>query len=464
MMRVRAVLHSVLGVALLSAMPAVSLCEEETQAESDVSRAVEQLEGALSSEPGLRPESRRRLLELLRLLADEQSLPDAGPTHGEVADIVDESIAASPATSDPSALDEIIERLAPYADFRFRHESTFPDDGRSDRHRQRLRLRFGVNYQATENLLVGARLRTGSRSDPRSPHVTLGDLFGALEVSLDRAFVTWKPAFFEDRCELTLGKFNHPLDRNPVYGELVQDADVQPEGCYARWVERDIGPLDRLQLVVGEYVLLEQSNAADAFATVAQLSGRFQLGAGFVADVALGYTFYTDLSPDGSTRIFNSNDGNRAVDRDGDGNVDDFASDFGILHPIVSLSWDGLGLPLTVAAEYIWNTEARTAEGQTSRDEGLAIGCSLGASRARGDIRFYYQWQLVEQDAVFSPFAQDDFLFATCHRSHLVGVSYRLSDGVEAQLWGLASRPDDRRAASFDDDGWRVRLDLNFKL
>ena len=119
--------------------------------------------------------------------------------------------------------------MALYGDFRLRYEGDFDLEEQPDRHRARIRFRLGANYEVVDDLLIGARIVTGDRGDPNSPHVTLGDGFKDFEISLDRAFASYRPGWFEG-SSLTAGKLAHPFDRNPVYGELVWDADVQPEG------------------------------------------------------------------------------------------------------------------------------------------------------------------------------------------------------------------------------------------
>ena len=117
---------------------------------------------------------------------------------------------------------------------------------------------------------------------------------------------------------------------------------------------------------------------------------------------------------------------------------------------------------MTFAGEYIKNTRA-----DIDADEGWALGLSLGSAAKKGDWRTYYQWQVIEQDAVFSAFAQDDFLFSTNHRSHLFGVNYQLTDKIGLHLWGLVSARDktfNTPTTDSDSDQWRVRLDLNVKL
>ena len=87
---------------------------------------------------------------------------------------------------------------------------------------------------------------------------------------------------------------------------------------------------------------------------------------------------------------------------------------------------------------------------------GYALGARWGNLSAVGNWRFAYQFQSIEQDAVFSPLAQDDFLLATGHESHLLSVERQLTEAVGVRLWALASEPEDG-----GDSAWRLRLDLN---
>ena len=179
-------------------------------------------------------------------------------------------------------------------------------------------------------------------------------------------------------------------------------------------------------------------------------------------NLALGYYLYTDPTPDGSRTILGDNAGNATVDTDGDGDADKFRSDFGILNPIIAFNYDGWKYPLTLSGEYILNTLARGGN-----DQGMAVGVALGKTQNKGDWQAYYQWQLVEQDAVFSPFSQDDFLFQTNHRSHIFGLRHQLTDNMGLHLWGLVSALDKTSPGSTTDsdrDQWRLRLDLDIKF
>lgn len=363
--------------------------------------------------------------------------------------------------SEPTPWIGIFEDLKLYGDLRLRHESSFRLDDQEDRNRERLRLRLGVNYRLTDELLMGARLVTGDPDDPNSPHVTLGDGFDKLAFNLDRVFLTYRPSWWEGSF-LTAGKFDHPFYRNPVYGELVWDADVQPEGAVAGVSLRDVLGLESMTVTVGGYTLLEQGGGKDAYLVVGELAGRMRLGESAHTTLATGYYLYGNPTPGGASTLLAENAGNAVVDTTGDGIPDEFVSDFGIWDTIVGLEHDGWSIPLKLSSEYIDNTRA-----ETDRDRGWAAGVALGSSAEKGDWRAYYQWQVVEQDAVFSPFAQDDFLLQTNHRSHVFGVNYQLTAGIGLHLWALVSARDATGTTPTTDseaDQWRIRLDLNVKL
>ncbi len=452
----------------LTLNPLSSLAQENKP--SSVEQALERFQSALEQEPGLAPQTKQALRDVVEALRSERSrAPEAAAltpspppvSKGEVAKAVDEYLATQPIAREKSTLEKTFEKFSLYGDVRLRHESSFELDDQPDRHRERIRLRLGTTYQITDDLLVGARLTTGNADDPRSPHTTLGNGFNRFSLTLDRAFATYRPPWLKGSVA-TAGKFAHPFYQNPVYGELVWDADVQPEGAVLGYSFSTPGRVKQLNLWAGEYILLEQSLSDEALASVVQASALLSLSPKLSANLAVGYYYYTDPTPSGASTVFKANAGNATIDRNGDGTPDDFASDFGILNPIVALTYNGWKLPATVSAEYILNTRARGG-----RDSGWAAGVAWGKAENKGDWRLYYQWQVVEQDAVFTPFAQDDFLFGANHRSHVFGANYQLANNVGLHLWGLISARDQTSPGTTTDSNqnqWRVRLDLNVKF
>ena len=109
---------------------------------------------------------------------------------------------------------------------------------------------------------------------------------------------------------------------NPVYGELVWDADVQPEGLATAYRIPGGDLFSDVTVRAGQYVLLEQNNAQDAYASVGQVSSTFDLGPLFRSQAAVAYYYYSDATPDGSTALLADNGGNATLDRNGDGKAD----------------------------------------------------------------------------------------------------------------------------------------------
>jgi hypothetical protein len=421
--------------------------------------ATARLKDALANDPALSAETKRALLEALEAL--ESKPPPAGDRGRQGTAEAAGAAAALQLPTETRFWDDLLEDLAFYGDFRLRLEGDFELDDRPERYRGRIRLRLGVNYQLSEDLLLGVRLTTGARGDPNSPHVTLGDGLDKFEVTIDRAFLSYRPAWLEGAA-LTAGKFAHPFYQNPVYGELVWDADVQPEGVAAGYKLSDLGWLESVELHAGEYVLLEQAGAEEALASVGQVFAVGSVAENTRLTVAAGYYLYTDATPGGADDLLLESEGNATEDRNGDGEPDRFRADFGIFNPIAAVTYSGLLWPITAAVEYILNTEAGGGENQ-----GWAAGVAAGSAKERGDGWLYYQWQLVEQDAVFSPFAQDDFLFRTNHSSHAVGVNYQVLDGLGVHVWALFSQRDETssgRTTDSDRDQWRVRIDFNVRF
>lgn len=399
----------------------------------------------------------------MRLVAGLLLLPSLAPAQDpaqdldedEVARIVDEYLAARDAALEPSPWDGFFERFSASGDLRLRAESSeiaAPGDD-DERERMRLRARLGATWAVDDSVLVGGRLVTGSREDPRSPHATFGDGFEGLELSLDRAFLTWRPAAIESAW-VTAGKFANPQRTNPVYGEFAWDADVQPEGIALGW-GADLGANGtRLELSAGEYILVEQSLAEESLATAVQVALTSPLAAGVEGQLSVGWFRVSDPTPDGGTQLVGKNGGNALEDRDGDGTPDGFAEDFGVLDVVASVRLDRGERPLTLAVEALENLEA------AEESSGYVLGLSWGRASRAGDWRVVLQRHHVEREAVFSVFAQDDSPRTTDHEGWLAGVNRQLTDDIGLRFWGMTSEP----IEGDGEDLWRLRLDLNVKF
>ena len=72
----------------------------------------------------------------------------------------------------------------------------------------------------------------------------------------------------------------------------------------------------------------------------------------------------------------------------------------------------------------------------------------------------------MQQDAVFSALAQDDFQQSTDFRGHVYGVKYKISPRLSVRGWGLTSQTERGHAAGRvdDDDGTKLRIDLDVRF
>lgn len=422
-------------------------------------RALEQLRNVLRGDENLSPATREAfqtfatamLAELAgKRVADGSPTPPAQGDYETIVSVVDERLDERLAEDEKPAWAQTLERLNIYGDFRLRHESSFNLDDKSDRHRERLRFRLRLDYQLSDEVLLGIGLRTGDPDDPNSAFVTFGGGFNDFDISLDRVLVTYRP-HWGDGLWVTAGKFVNPIHRNPVYGELVWDADVNPEGVVLGYSVTGGDTLERFDLLVGGYTIIEDAASDDVWLLSAEVAARLRLRDDLRMDLSLGYDYYTDSH----SALVSDNAGNAVLGGE-------LVSDFGIIHPIAALTIDGWDRPLTVAVEYFFNHRADISE-----DTGYAIGANWGKTTGKGDWRIYYQWQVVEQDSVFSAFAQDDFLLQTNFRGHVFGVHYLLGNNIDVHLWSLVTARDDTSAGSMtdsDQDQWRIRADLTIKF
>jgi hypothetical protein len=100
------------------------------------------------------------------------------------------AIPATPAAAPAAVETRVAAAPAPVlrfaGDLRYRHES-INEDTVGERHRQRIRARFGVTADIADNVRVGLQLASGT-DDPISANQTLDTGFNRKQFGIDRAF------------------------------------------------------------------------------------------------------------------------------------------------------------------------------------------------------------------------------------------------------------------------------------
>ena len=341
------------------------------------------------------------------------------------------------------------------ADGRLRYEYDGGRIGGADtRHRGRARFRFGGTVDVTDEIRGGLRIRTGNSDNPNSPHQNFGSMFDSWEIALDRAFLTYEPEWAKGAW-IQGGKFPNAFKTNPVYGELVWDADVNPEGGQLGygWSQNGFS----VGGSTGIWVLnLSGSETATIFPV--QGHAEFKFNDDLKAAVAFGYYGYYNMDHGGAETASSFPQNSNATYPAAFGpTAGEFISRFRVIDTFASVTYAGLPVSLTLVGEVIYNAGARNG-----RDAGWAVGVNALVPLCERKHRVFYQFQYIEQEALFSPMGQDDFQsLASNYRGHIVGVDWAITKGVKIRTWGLFQ---EQMLGGGDRLNARVRADINVKF
>ncbi len=458
-----------MGVAIFGLLSSVAAAQNEPVRIGDVGGALEDLDQALAGNTNLDTETKSALLNLSDALrADQQSahtrLTDASLVNYSSNLGGDKGCGCKGKGCDWCAKEIKLPGntcvMSFFGDFRLRHESIYITGPTHNRHRERLRFRFGANFEISEELTVGFRARSGNGDDPNSPHHTFSNAFDSINFNLDRAFAKYNP-YWAPSLTVYGGKFGNPMVMNPVYGELVWDADINPEGLAFVWEG------ENARAVVGGYVVDERNGGApvafeDTTLITAQISGSREIDSNSSISGALGYYYYSNLTPNGTTTSLADNNferrGNLMV-----GAPELYASDFEILDAYMAYDTTIRCVPVVISGEYIKNDAAINNE-----DEGYAVGVAAGSTSEPGGRQFFYQYQDIEQEAVFAGFVNDDFPYATNYHGHVIGMNQKLGKATVVRIWALNSERSSLDASPTDrfpdSSRWTFRADMNIKF
>lgn len=289
-------------------------------------------------------------------------------------------------------------------DLRYRHES-INGDTVAEQHRHRLRARFGLDADVTDDVQVGLVLATGG-DDPVSANQTLDGGFSRKSVGVDRAFFTWQAT---DALSFTGGKMATPFFR-PGNHHLIYDNDLNPEGLALRYTFGDW-----FANYAGLWVE-ERSSANDSILLGGQVGYRGTLDNG--SRLTAGMSYYDYLETQGQIPFYDGTGNGNRVDLAGN-----YLSDFNELELFAELETTLAERPLTLFADLARNTEGGDA------DSGFALGAYYGELSRPGTWRVGYAYQDLEADAVIATFTDSDFAGGgTDGKGHVIELNYALRD------------------------------------
>lgn len=372
-----------------------------------------------------------------------------------------------------NAVPEWLDRLKWEGDIRLRYQGDLFADGNApeaafnsigqdidntteDRHRERVRLRLGLNANVTPGVDAGVRITTGNTSDPVSTNQTLGNTNNKYSLVLDRAFLKVKPF---DWLTASGGRIPNPFFST----DLVWDDDLNFEGVAATFTpwpneNRDLKPF----VTAGVFPLQEIEESASVGVKDKWLFGA-QVGAQWTPDTrtrlkgALALYDYRNISgirnPVSGSFI---NDKSAPQRRQKGNNLFDIDANIADSVQLWALAPEYRIANLTLVADFAqfdpvhvigtfdWarnigfdRDEILSRTGLPSLGEeidGYQVKLTVGYPKIslRHEWQAFVGYRYLEADAVLDAFTDSDFhLGGTNHKGFMIGGSY----GLDKNTW-----------------------------
>ena len=346
-----------------------------------------------------------------------------------------------------------------HGDFRLRAAQDIRAD--DNRFRGRFRLRMGLNANISPSIILNFRATTTANPDnPNTPYADFDDGFNNVLIVIDRAFIHLKPKNF-NQFNLWLGKFPNPFNNSSVFSELIWDADIQPDGAAFSVAFNQSGNLKQVAFINGSYLLNDfRTNKQRYWMQSNQLNLNFYLNPDLNLKLSTGYNLYPNLKNQKiNDTPFDGNAGNSVYEKLSVVQKDTlytmrYKTGFMVNNNFAILEWARPSQPIIFKCQYFINHLAE------NKNKGWSIGASYGDLKKAKQYKLYYQYQYIEQDALFTMHAQDDFLSTSSFKGHVFGFAYNFFEKISLHVWGLM----DNKLSSPKQKEHRWRIDLNVKI
>ncbi len=360
------------------------------------------------------------------------------------------------------ALEGVVNRFRFTGDIRVRYENFF-QDGVQNRHRERIRLRLGVQGKLNEDFSGGIFMASGtwnggnpSLADPVSTNETLTGFFERKTIGFDRGWITYNPQAHK-WLSLTGGKFAYTWNRTGV----TFDSDLNPEGFSEKLAFKTNNKVLKNVSAQGLQLMFnEVSGGIDSFAAGAAFDAQLQFGPVTVtpsytllnwrnADViAQAASPATPLAGSAAARVINANPMTNATRNCGAVAVPhpecrlggsahrEFVSRFLYSDFIVDTSiktpWSRW--PIKLTAEYLQNLNAENEDPLAvgKQDSAYWFEVAFGQQKSKNDVQVGYSFGHVEQDALLGQFADSDVRSQTNMIQHRLFGQWRVKNNVTA--------------------------------
>lgn len=285
-------------------------------------------------------------------------------------------------------------------DLRLRYQYEDVKDG-VERHRFRIRMRFGFTANLNESTSVGLRLATGS-GEQVSTNQTLTDAFSGKNYWLDRGYLEYK---FSKNFSFSGGKIANPFFTT----DLAWDDDINPEGFILK-----LKLPGSFQLLGGYFPIRENSSAKDVYMDAAELSFSKEF-------LKVGFAYYLFTHFKGATQSgispYYKPKGNTLEN-------DKYLNNFKVL----SLSAEVMPFKIAknnfyIVAQYLKNNE------DVENDKAFLYGIVWGKIGKKNSFEFGFNIRRLEADAIPAIFADSDFNGGgTDYKGQKVWFKYAVND------------------------------------
>ncbi len=302
-------------------------------------------------------------------------------------------------------------------DIRLREEARNGTGSGNDVNLQRIRFRLGVETKVTQDLLVAARLATGSSADPVSTNQSFNTSFNRVSFLLDRAYLAYTPALSGiDQVKLTGGIIENPFW---TVSEVVWDEDLNFDGA-AMHVHSDLGPAS---VFVNAGVFSLQTAITEA-ASLWSIQGGTSIRPFPHSDDdvlnnstlrgALAYHDYKNVTNPLSESTALTTAGGLKGNTSG-------TQDFNLMDASFQVASQFDWLPAKAWTEWVHNTAVE------SGNNGFQVGLGVGKAKTPFDLKegweAAYYFERLEPDATFGAFAGSDFgAGGTNHRGNVWSI------------------------------------------
>jgi hypothetical protein len=353
-----------------------------------------------------------------------------------------------------------------------------------DRYYLLARLRLDLEAQLDSGWSAGARLSTGTLTNPDSTNQVLGQYGARYQTNIDKAYVRWAAQSARQKLTLWGGKFGNPY----LSSDLIWDADVTLEGValdYRVNVGREASAPRRLFATLGVFPVQEIAlSTSDKWLYAGQVGLDFHTHGG--SGVRLGVAYYDYKHLVGRQNALESNlldytaplylqKGNTLFDirntQDLTQNLFALAADYREADAIMVADWNVTpAYRFSLYADYVKNlgynaaqVAARVGADVPPRVKGYQGELSFGTANSNraGAWRAFFGYRYLQRDAVLDAFTDQDYhLGGTDARGYIAGAYVNFTDRVWAQVRYLSFDAID--GPPLGVDVWQVEINARF--